>query len=379
MRSAIAVLRRGFTLIELMITVALASVVMLLIYTVLIQQTESFRTQADMGHMQQNLRIALELLTRDIASAGFGSGADGRIRGAGGDDGDENVAYTALRVLADTPNVGHDAVELFMINPDRTTWGWLASANSQFQPCGAEEIVFRTETATRAALYGPDGYTRLVCFSPAARGGAAVSFVWDVASAGDGSTGSVPVTANSGYTDFSDVCDAGAGQGLPLPMICGPALHVAYYIDDQADGVGLGSPDLPVLYLVPDVDEVAATGYPTANDIPIGLGIEDLQVGICEGGNGVDVCTVDTDWTGDAYSVNNGRTWQDASAARVMVTARTLRPDPRARNVSARPDLDPNDGNGVVTTFDRFHRRTAATTVKLRNATGAWESARNSY
>ena len=79
--------RGGFTLIEMLITVALSTLVGILIYTVFIEQTRAYRMQADMGNMQQNLRVAMEMMTRDIATAGWGAGYNGGSWGVDGQDG----------------------------------------------------------------------------------------------------------------------------------------------------------------------------------------------------------------------------------------------------------------------------------------------------
>lgn len=371
--------QRGFTLIELIIAIALSTLVGVLIYTVFINQTSAYRSQADMGTMQQNLRVALEMLSRDVSMAGWGlswSGATWGVQGHGasfaGYTGSDSDPLYALWIEQDFPTGStHDAIEIVMQNPNRNTWGWSMGAA---QDCGISALTFHQDYVTAANQYDPDplvGAAQVLCYQPHHRGKPG-SFVWQVA--GAGAAGTVPVTTNA-QTDYSTECT----ETLPQRMICAPMRWVAYYIDDNnTDGIGIGSPAQPVLYYVPDVAAaMASTGaYPHPNDIPIALGVEDLQAEVCLGGSGLD-CQLAASWTA-GFDMRSGVTeWNDLTAVRLHVVARTLRPDPRRSNVSAVIDPDPDDGftplgAGVS---DGYHRRLGTTEVQVRNAVGAWQIA----
>ena len=62
---------RGFSLIELMIVVAMLSLVMGAVYSLYTTHQRSAYTQDEVVEVQQNLRIAMESLGRDIRMAGF--------------------------------------------------------------------------------------------------------------------------------------------------------------------------------------------------------------------------------------------------------------------------------------------------------------------
>jgi len=359
--------QRGFTLIELLITVVLSSLVGVLIYTVFISQTEAYRQQADMGTMQQNLRIAMEMVTRDVGSAGFGMAGDGGTWGLDGQDGQPNVPLYGIRIIDDWLTAGPDAIEMMMMSPDRNNWGFTSNEVARHR-CDTETITFTPSYAAAAGLFDSSTSTnRIMCFSPVGRLGRPASYLWSVAGVGDASAGTVPITAGT-QTDYTAQCN----RGLPWMMACGPVRHVAYYIDsNDTDGFGIGSAALPVLYFVPDLG--ASQGiYPSATDIPVALGIEDLQFQTCEAGTSVD-CELDSSWT-PGYDLTGTSAWDNLGGIRVNMTARTIRPDLNRVSVSSPIDIDPLDFTiAASANLDGYHRRVARTEVKTRNSIGAWQ------
>ncbi len=63
----------GFTLIEVMVGMVVAVIVVAAAFTILTTTSKSLRANEQIVDMQQNARMAMEMLTRDIKSAGFGS------------------------------------------------------------------------------------------------------------------------------------------------------------------------------------------------------------------------------------------------------------------------------------------------------------------
>src|SRR5687768_7763257 len=63
-------IQRGFTLIELMISMALGLVLLLVIGTVFVSSRQTFREQEDNARIQESGRFALEILGRSIKQAG---------------------------------------------------------------------------------------------------------------------------------------------------------------------------------------------------------------------------------------------------------------------------------------------------------------------
>lgn len=61
----------GFTLVELMITVLLASLIMAAVYTAYLSMQRSYLAQEQVSEMQQTLRAAVDMMVREIRMAGY--------------------------------------------------------------------------------------------------------------------------------------------------------------------------------------------------------------------------------------------------------------------------------------------------------------------
>jgi hypothetical protein len=62
----------GLSLVELLIAMLLGSIVVLGLYNFLSSQTRTYTVQDEIGEMQQNLRVAMEKVSRDLQMSGFG-------------------------------------------------------------------------------------------------------------------------------------------------------------------------------------------------------------------------------------------------------------------------------------------------------------------
>lgn len=61
----------GFTLIELLIAMAVGMIILTAVYSVFTQQSKQFANQEVVVEMQQNARMAMDIITRDIRLAGY--------------------------------------------------------------------------------------------------------------------------------------------------------------------------------------------------------------------------------------------------------------------------------------------------------------------
>jgi type IV pilus assembly protein PilW len=67
---------KGLTLIELLIALAISAILIAAIYRTFIGQQKSYTVQEQVADMQQNVRVAISKMMREIRMAGFGSISD---------------------------------------------------------------------------------------------------------------------------------------------------------------------------------------------------------------------------------------------------------------------------------------------------------------
>lgn len=70
-RHTLATQQQGFTLVEIMIAITIGLLMIAGIIQISLANKESARLQRNMGFVQENIRTAMELLGRDIRSAGY--------------------------------------------------------------------------------------------------------------------------------------------------------------------------------------------------------------------------------------------------------------------------------------------------------------------
>ena len=63
----------GFTLVELMISVALSGLIMATVGSAYVTQRKIATAQEQVTMMQQNLRFAMDIITRDLKIVGYGN------------------------------------------------------------------------------------------------------------------------------------------------------------------------------------------------------------------------------------------------------------------------------------------------------------------
>ena len=92
--------RRAFTLIELMIAIVISSFVVIALYGVFVTLSRQLFIQDMKMEMNQNSRFAMEILSRSVRMAGFGS-ANGLIYGTFGSGGESNSLPAVISYDAD--------------------------------------------------------------------------------------------------------------------------------------------------------------------------------------------------------------------------------------------------------------------------------------
>ncbi len=72
-RSRVVNNKCGFTLVELMLVIAISSIVAGAVYSAYISQNRTYIAQENVAEIQQNVRTAIDMLSRDIRMAGYDS------------------------------------------------------------------------------------------------------------------------------------------------------------------------------------------------------------------------------------------------------------------------------------------------------------------
>lgn len=63
---------KGFTLVEIMVSVVLASIILVTLYSLFTSQQKTYNSQDLIVEMQQNVRTALDTMVRDLRTMGYG-------------------------------------------------------------------------------------------------------------------------------------------------------------------------------------------------------------------------------------------------------------------------------------------------------------------
>jgi len=69
----------GFTLIELMVAIALTGILSAAVFSLFVSQNRTFNSQEQTVSMRQNLRVSLDFIERDIRTAGYDPGNTGNF------------------------------------------------------------------------------------------------------------------------------------------------------------------------------------------------------------------------------------------------------------------------------------------------------------
>lgn len=347
---------KGFTLIEILVSLAILGIVLAGIYSVYRMQHKSYIVQEQVAEMQQNERIALQMITRDIRTAGLGLACQqGGIiltedaNGSGALDGGEDInGDSALTAFGDS--LGYDgsdtiALAYYIFSPLGSSGGNTYTTDI-FNPAAAN---FKVQDATGfnvddlVIIYNQNN----LC-----------------------NTATVVIT---NVQPASGTLVHATGKAIEnKPGGIGPAFstgdRVRRLITPEGGGIityRIGNPDGYTLFRT-----VRTTGAPVVQ--PLADNIEDLQFayGFDVNGNGI----VEA---GEWFNTPAGQDMTLLREIRVTLVARTIRDDPEF-NTGARPVIENHDPAGSIITTPaqavKYRRRVLQTTIKLRNIEGVEES-----
>jgi len=360
----------GFTLVELMISIVISSVIVAAGYTILTTTHKATISNERAVGTQQNIRVAMELIARDIKQAGFGMpvAPNTPVGGTAGNCAPGGTA-TAIRPVDNNPAIpltavndtGADTISLVV---PRTNPSWVLTAPAPAGGAGA----FTAITLTAEAV------TEMVTEGMQNGSGAYVSL---------GGVVTVPVTSSSGAT-----ITLGSPTYAPLNFSVGTQVYLLQCVTYQ---VAVGVADCG--YGGPCLTRTVDSGTAPAVTTSLVDGVEDLQFAYgCDGCNpaingGVPDGVID-DFNGnntfDVADFQTNRIWAfgtfDPATIRLVqinVVARQTAIDQgtgegiQAATLSApiqvSDHLPSNDAGYDAATYQSFRRRFLTRTVDTRN------------
>lgn len=341
---------KGFTLIEILVSLAILGIVLAGIYSVYNMQHKSYIVQEQVTEMQQSERIALQMITRDIRMAGLGlsgcnSSSGGKIifnediNGNGildtGEDANGNGGAPQVY-----DGIGYDGSDIitaayYPFNPQGTAGGYtnISGPTGQIGNSVILDVYDNTGFAAddlALIVSAADGCHYALIRVTALLGGGQLQHNPEK------SFENLPGGIGSGFfqNDIVRKVNSEGGGGI-----------ITYAINDSYQ-------------LTRKVDSGAAQ--------PLADNIEDMQIAY-----GID--TDNNRIVEEADEWFNDPTGQDLTLLReirLTLVARTTREDP-AYNIGVRPVVEGHDPAGSVITTPaqaaRYRRRVLQTTIKLRN------------
>jgi type IV pilus assembly protein PilW len=367
---------RGFTLIELMISIVISLVIIVAGYTILTATNRATISNERAVGTQQNIRVAMELIARDIKQAGFGMpiAPNTPVGGTAGNcaTGTTNAAIRPVDNNSAIPltavnDTGADTISLVVPRTNPTNGaipGWVL-ANAA-PTGGAGSFTTITLTATAVTEMQNEGMQN--------NSGAYISL---------GGVITVPVTSSVGAT-----ITLGTPTYAPINFPAGTQVYllqcVTYQVATGAANCGSAGP-----CLTRTVDSGTAPAITTS----LVDGVEDLQFAYgCDGCNGT-INSGIPDGVIDDFNANNtfdvadfqtNRVWAFGTfdpatirLAQINIVARQtaidqgtgegILPGAFSTPLQVSDHLPSNDPGYAAATYNSFRRRFLTRTVDTRN------------
>ncbi len=186
----------GFTLLELLLTLAISGIISASIYSAFIAQQRTYLAQDQVAEMQQNLRAGLMMMTRDVRMAGYDpdetnnygvtSAASSKfvftadLNDDGGAPGSgETLTYelyttgagiSAVRRIAGQSEIAEniEAIEFIYLDSSGTDLGDPTSTPPGTVPAGAQADIRSIQVSILARAGKPDRkFTNTITYTPA--------------------------------------------------------------------------------------------------------------------------------------------------------------------------------------------------------------------
>jgi len=311
--------KQGFTLVELMVALAISLVVMGAIFLTFKSQQDSYVIQDQITAMQQNLRSAMYMLTKDIQMAGYYTNFDGNQYTMDWDDLDgDNEIIRPLIYARNNLNVAGDNIK------DNTDVIVIVKASSKTRPLAGTESA--TGSNVDASLRDVDTLVAGKC--------------------------ALLVKENLSRAEFFQVQEDAGPMNLTISLV---ENYVEYDLIYRAD---------VIIYYVDDEDD---PGDANDNDDPAHPKLRRKNLG---SNQGAQVVAENIDNLQFRYLLSDG-TWTNnpagqepnVRAVEVSLLARTANinrgyTDTNSYNIGDNPNPNPNDN---------YRRKLLSSKVKTRN------------
>lgn len=357
---------RGFTLIELMSALTITTVIVAAGYTILTTTHKASISNERAVGTQQNVRVAMELIARDIKQAGFGmplapnppvGGIAGNCAPGGTTAAITPVDNNSAGPLTAVNDTGADRVSV--IAP-RTNPDWVLASAAPAAGGGAFTAITLTGTAV----------TEMVNEGMQNGSGAYVSL---------GGVVTVPVTSSSGAT-----ITLGTTTYAPMNFPIGTQVYLLQCVTYQ---VAIGTANC--VTAGPCLTRTVGSGTAAATTTPLVDGVEDLQFAYaCDGcisgvPDGV-IDDINANGTFDIADFQTNRVWVvgtfDPATIRLVqinIVARQTAIDQGTGEgnqagalrtpIQVSDHLPSNDAGYAAATYQSFRRRFLTRTVDTRN------------
>ena len=376
----IRVLReRGFTLVEMMISIVISTVIVAAGYTILTTTHKATISNERAVGTQQNVRVAMELIARDIKQAGFGlpEAPNLPVGGTAGNcaTGAAGTTITAIRPvdnnsaipLTAVNDTGADTISFVVPRTNPTNGaisGWVLASAAPSGGAGS----FTTITLTTTAV------TEMQNAGMQNGSGAYISL---------GGVVTVPVTSSTGAT-----ITLGSPIYAPVNFPAGTQVYllqcVTYQVASGAANCGSAGPCLtrtvdsgtaPTVTtpLVDGVEDLQLAYGCDGCNTTINAGVPDRVIDDFNGNNTFDVADFQTNrvWTFGTFDPATIRLVQINLVARQTAidqgTGEGIKAGALSTPVQISDHLPSNDAGYAAANYQSFRRRLLTRTVDTRN------------
>ncbi|MCT7947537.1 PilW family protein [Shewanella septentrionalis] len=317
--------QKGMSLVEIMVAMVIGLFLTLGVFTMFNMSSSNVTTTSQYNQLQENGRIALVILERDLSQLGF----MGDITGTDFVIGSNATISIGTAVVNDCVGDGVNNASLPNNQPAhfRRLWGYENGVSSQSFAC-LSDVKAKTDVLQIKRLIGPPveaADVELTRFYVSATSSEAVFF---------SGVGGVPALPNARIWEYQ---------------------HHIYYIKNDADGI-------PVLRR-----RTLSTGNGMSNEELLVEGIENMRILYGFDNDGDDTPDAFMSAAEVTSLMWDNQEFQRLVALKVYILVRSIQEDRSYTNVTKYRLGDKDTNTKIPVTEDHFRRKVLSTTVVLEN------------